>query len=138
MMQFNEAKNGWFIALHSGHVQLIQIDFRLSLLVSDGPDEAWIHIETPGMMKSETADAIIDPGKTNTLSPILALFNAEVMEITISRTGLLKMQFAANIFLDVAPDHTYEAWQIEGKIGDNSFMLVCPPDGKVTLFRASR
>jgi hypothetical protein len=77
-MELKEDRDGWNISFKDGRVQLIQIDFRLSLLVSDGSDKVWLRIETPGRLKSGMTETPIVPAQPVTLVPVLPLFDAVV------------------------------------------------------------
>jgi hypothetical protein len=135
-MRFEEANDFWLLTPECGRVQMIQIDFRLSLLVSDGPDEGtWVHVETTGRLKTMTTETLLVPGQPATLAAILSLFNSEVSSIKISKTGGLRIQFGSSHILEVAPHQSYEAWQIECSSRSGDFVLVCPPGGEVVLFR---
>ena len=134
-MKFEEQDTGWSLLLERGQVQMIQIDFRLSLLVSDGPaDKAWIHIERSCKLRRGSVDELLVPEKSVTLAPVLSLFGAEVCAVIISKVGGLEIKFGNDQCLVVGPDQTYEAWQLEGSCQECEFMLVCPPGGGVVAF----
>jgi hypothetical protein len=65
-MELLKQHHGWRLALENARVQMIQIDFRLSLLVSDGRDEAWAHIETSGVLRSGARELLFTPEQTPT------------------------------------------------------------------------
>ena len=131
-MQLQQDDDGWYLMLHDGVVQLIQIDFRLGLFLSDALDKAQLYIETPCRLKHHEADVLLKPAETSSLGPALALFNARVMRIVIRKTGQLKVEFGDGYSLDVHPDDASEAWQIVCSTG---LMLVCSPGGSVSLFQ---
>jgi hypothetical protein len=137
-MNLKEEKDCWSLILKCGRVQLIQIDFRLNLLVLDGTDKLWLHVETPGTLRTQVGDVLLVPEQPATLAPILPLFNAEVIAINISKAGQLQIKFGHDGSFEVTPDHSYEAWQVECSSEEGDFMLVCPPGGEVTLFRDVR
>jgi Family of unknown function (DUF6188) len=135
-MLFRETKDGWYCGLPNGRVQMIQIDFRLNLLVSDNLGEAWIHIETIGRLKSAREEIAFVPKETSSLAPVLCLFDARVDGINILKSGQISVDFADGQSLVVDPDASYEAWQVEcSRHDEERVMLVCNPGGKVTLFR---
>jgi Family of unknown function (DUF6188) len=136
-MELNENRDGWILSFEDRRVQLIQIDFRLNFLVTDGPDRVWLHIETPGRLKIGTMDTTFIPEQSVTLAPMLALFNSKFSNVRIAKTGQLVVEFEQDRSMFVAPDKAYEAWQIECSTEGSELMLVCPPSGDVALFRDS-
>jgi hypothetical protein len=138
-MKFEEGSDFWLLVPECGRIQMIQVDFRLSLLVSDGPDaRAWLHIETPGELRAMGNAILLVPEQPATLAPILSLFNSEVNSIRISKAGHLQVQFGHNHLLEVAPHQKYEAWQLEYSSRDGDLMFVCSPGGEVVLFRQDK
>jgi hypothetical protein len=136
-MELKEIRDGWILSFKDGRIQLIQIDFRLNFLVTDGPHRAWFHVETPGRLKIGTTETSFVPEQSVTLAPMLAFFNATVSNVRIAKTGQLVVEFEQDRLMFVAPDKAYEAWQIEGSTEEGELMLVCPPGGDVALFRDS-
>lgn len=134
-MELMEDQDGWYISFKDGRVQLVQIDFRLSLLVADGSDKVWVRVETPGRLKSGMTEIPIAPAQSATLAPALPLFNAVVCGVRIARTGALVIEFQHDISLHVAPDEACEAWQMECSADGGEMLLVCPPGGDVVVFR---
>jgi hypothetical protein len=136
-MDLKEDRDGWILSFRDGRVQLIQIDFRLNFLVTDGPDRTWLHVETPGRLKSGTTETSFVPEQSVTLAPMLVFFNSVVSKVRIAKTGQLVVEFEQDRLMFVAPDKAYEAWQIECSTEKGELMLVCRPGGDVTLFRDS-
>jgi hypothetical protein len=130
-VELRDEKDGWLLALQDGLVQLIQIDFRLGLLLSDASGTAQLYIETPFCLNGPNTDVSLTPAKTSSLAPVLTLFNAAVIGVSIRKTGQLKVQFGDGRWLEVGPNDAYEAWQLGGSTG---FMLVCSPGGNVSIF----
>lgn len=133
-MKLDERRDRWIISFSDGRIQLIQIDFRLSFLIVDGPSKAWIHIETRGKLKCEATESSFVPERSETLAPMLALFNAAVNKIEIGKTGELVVSTERDHLILVAPDAKYESWQISCSIGSDNVMFVCPPGGEVAFF----
>ena len=131
-MELRDEKHGWHLSLQDGLVQLIQIDFRLGLLLSDASGNAQLYVETPCRLKGPDVDVALTPAESSSLAPVLSLFNAKVTGVAILNTGQLKVQFGDDRSLEVDSDDAYEAWQLGCSIG---FMLVCPPGGKVSFFK---
>jgi hypothetical protein len=134
-MELRREEASWNLAFHHGLVQQIQIDFRLGLLLTDDKAHAKVVIETPFVLHSPDGSLPFTPAETVSLAPILRLFNKEVIDLNIRKTGHLKVAFADGYSLEVDPDDNYEAWQIGGSIG---FMFICSPGGSVSLFREPR
>ena len=131
-MEFQQEQDGWHLVLHDGLVQLIQIDFRLGLFVSDASGKAQLYVETPCRLRGIDADVLLTPAEPSSLAPVLPLFNARVTRVAIRKTGQLKVEFGDGRTLEVDPDDKYEAWQIACSMG---FMLVCSPGGNVSVFK---
>jgi hypothetical protein len=98
-MTLEEDKDGWSCALSNSRLQMIQIDFRLSLLISNGIDEARVHIETAGKLKSDAHEILFVPEDTQSLAPILRLFNNQVIGIRVDKIGKLTIEFERNRLL---------------------------------------
>ncbi len=130
-MEFKE-ENGWYLKLHGGSVQLIQIDFRLGLFLSDSAHEAKIFIGTKCKLQRLGEEIFLTPSEPSSLAPILPFFNFKVIGISIQKTGQLKVEFGDEHTLEVSPDDCYEAWELGCSVG---LMMVCSPGGKVSLFR---
>lgn len=131
-MELQDQKDHWHLAFQAGLLQLIQIDFRLGLFLSDASGKAQLFVETPCRLKGPSIDVILDPAKSPSLAPILPLFNAEVIAIAARKTGKLEVRFGGGHTLEVDPHDTYEAWQLGCSTG---VMLVCSPGGKVSFFQ---
>jgi hypothetical protein len=123
---------GWLLAMDGGRVQRIEIDFRLGLLFGDKAEMASLYIETPCYLRCEGRDIRLIPDEPCSLAPALALFNAEVADVSIQRTGHLTAMLKDGRSLEVDPNEQYEAWQISST---NGFLLVCSPGGEVSLFQ---
>jgi hypothetical protein len=132
-MELRDEKDGWHLSLKDGLVQLIQIDFRLGLVLSDTSGKAQLYIETPCRLKGAGGEVPLTPSESPSLAPILPLFNAKVIGVAIRKTGQLKVEFGDGQSLDVDPDDSYEAWQLGcSSIGS---LLVCSPGGMVCFFQ---
>jgi hypothetical protein len=136
-MELIENRDEWILSFKDGRVQLIQIDFRLSFLVTDGPDRAWFHVETLGRLKVGLTETSFVPEQSVTLAPMLAVFNTAVSNARISRTGELVVEFEQDRSMLIAPNSAYEAWQIECSTESRELLLVCSPGGEVAVFRDS-
>jgi hypothetical protein len=134
-MKLKDTNDGWYLELHNGLVQLIQIDFRLGLFLSDLSDKAQLYVETKCRLKSPDADVSLTPADSSSLAPMLPFFNTKAAGVAIQKTGQLRVDFGADRFLEVDPDGAYEAWQLSCSTG---IMLVCSPGGSVSLFRDSQ
>lgn len=132
-MKLRDEENGWRLEFdEDGVVQLIQIDFRLGLFISDKSGEAQLFIETPFEMNTPQGRHVLVPEDTPSLEPALTLFSAKVVRVSIRETGGLTVEFKKDVSIEVYPDDKYEAWQLSGS---PEFMLVCAPGGSVAIFR---
>jgi hypothetical protein len=134
-MELIDDRDGWLISFQAGLVQMIQIDYRLGLLLSDGKASTNIHISTLGRLTWPGGEALLEPEETASLSPILPLANKGVRSVTIRATGHLRVEFAGGHVLEVAPDDQYEAWQLGCSVGARGVMMVCSPGGSVAVFK---
>ncbi len=134
-MELRKVEGGWYLDFLEGSVQLIQVDFRLGLLISDAPSQAKLFIETPCFLRGPSGVSLLTPAKSASLAPILSFFNAPVRSIAIRKTGRLALSFGDGTLLEVEPDDAYEAWQLGGS---GSFLLICSPGGEVSAFLDKR
>lgn len=132
-MKLHDEQKGWRLELdEDGVVQLIQIDFRVGLFISDKSGRVQLFIESSFTMITPRERYVLIPEDTSSLEPVLTLFNAKVLAIYINETGELIVEFGNGVSIEIHPDDSYEAWQLSGSPG---FMLVCAPGGSVAVFR---
>jgi hypothetical protein len=131
-LQLRDESGGWNLTLQDGAVQLIQIDFRLGLFLSDASGNAQLYIETPCRLKGAEGEVWLTPNESHSLAPVLPLFNAKVAGVAIQKTGQLQVEFGDGRTLLVEPDKSYEAWQLG--CSSLGFLLVCAPGGDVCFF----
>ena len=136
-MRYNESIEGWQFETIDCRMQLIQIDFRLGLLISDGTSDIWVRIETAARIVSGTNATLFDPATIQSLVPILDFFNAKVRGVNIDKTGRLEVRFEDGRLIEVQPDRSFEAWQVEYACKGEKLMLVCAPGSEVVVFRES-
>ena len=132
-MELKEQGKDWCLTARDATVNLIQIDFRLSLFLADPQNEATIVIETPCRLKTRDTSVVLRPAETSTLAPILPFFNARVTGVAIRSTGALKLYFRGGPTLEVDADPNYEAWQLASST--MGLLFVCSPGGAVSLFK---
>ncbi|MGB8840195.1 MAG: DUF6188 family protein [Aliidongia sp.] len=130
-MHVEYREDGWRVSLDAGLVQMIQIDFRLGLIMSGDDDMLILHIETPFCFKRNGQNTILNPSESENLAPILSLFNKSISHIEVKRTGHIELFFADTYSIECDSNMNYEAWQFScvGK-----FLLVCLPGGAVSFF----
>jgi hypothetical protein len=131
-MQLTTTDFGWLLAMDEGRIQRIEVDFRLGFLFGDKTETASLYIETPCYLRCEGRNIPLTPHDPCSLAPALALFNADVADVTIQRTGHLTARLKDGRFVEVDPNEQYEAWQLGSA---NGFLLVCSPGGEVALFQ---
>jgi len=129
-MKYTTTNDGWHIPMDGGSIQRIEVDFRLGLHFSDKVDTGHLYIESPCYLIDNKETTLLVPAIATSVAPILSLFNAEVVEVTILKTGHLSVMFSLGRSLTIAPDPAYEAWQI----GCMNFLIVCNPGGEVSVF----
>jgi hypothetical protein len=131
-MQLETKEDGWHLIFLNGIVQLVKIDFRLGLVLSDGDDQAQLLIGTSCRLMGPGIDAVIDPEDTASTCPALKLFNKKVEDMDIRKSGHLVVNIGGEYLIKVSPSDSYEAWEIGCSIG---FSMVCAPGGTVSLYR---
>jgi hypothetical protein len=131
-MKLTATESGWLLTMDEGRVQRIEVDFRLGFLFGDNGETASLYIETPCYLRCEGRDTPLAPDDASSLAPALALFNAEVADVSIHRTGHLTARMKDGRSLEVDSNEQYEAWQIGST---NGFLLVCSPGGEVAFFQ---
>lgn len=72
----------------------------------------------------------ISPGKMESVSPLLGLFQ-EAIEFAEVNEGALSVGFSGNRYLTVAPHSNYEAWEL---YSNNGLKVICLPGGKLSLW----
>jgi hypothetical protein len=131
-MILKEEKDCWGLMLQHCFVEIIQIDTRLGLFLCDATSKAQLYIETSCRLINSVSSDLLNPAKPLTLAPALSLLQTKVTDVSILRTGQLRLNFVDARQLEVDPDSAYEAWQLGCSDG---FMFVCPPGGKISLFK---
>ena len=130
-MQLIPTDFGWLLRMDEGRIKHIGVDFRLVLLFGDKTETASLCIETPCYIRSEGKNTRLVPDAPSTLAPALTLFNAEITDISILKTGYLTAKFKDGRSLEIEPNEQYEAWQVSST---NGFLLVCSPGGEIAMF----
>lgn len=132
-MKLTEESDGWRLTLDQGFVQLIQIDFRLGLFLSDGSDVAKLYVESECLLRTPGGEDRMNPEDPRSLVAILPFAQgAKVAHISIRKTGQLQLEFESGSSLEVNPQQRFEAWQLgSSSIG---LLMVCAPGGSVALF----
>ena len=93
-MQLIPTDFGWLLRMDEGRIRHIGVDFRLVLLFGDKTETASLCIETPCYIRSEGKNTRLVPDAPSTLAPALTLFNAEIADILILKTGYLVRRMA--------------------------------------------
>jgi len=75
-MELKEQGEDWCLTARDATVNLIQIDFRLSLFLADPQNEATV-IETPCRLRTRDTSVVLRPAETSTLAPIPPFFQRE-------------------------------------------------------------
>ena len=72
-MELRDDKDGWQLVLQDGFVQLIQIDFRLGLFLSDNSHKAQLYIASPCRLTGQEANALLNPEESSSLASFTAI-----------------------------------------------------------------
>lgn len=131
-MNLKATDSGWLLPMKEARVQRIEVDFRLGLILGDKCESVSLYIETLCHLKCKGYSISLIPGEASGLGPVLELFQAEVANISIQRSGHLIVMFRNGCSLEVDPNDMFEAWQIGS---NNGFLLICSPGGAVSLFQ---
>jgi len=131
-MELRDTHCGWSFTFQNCGVQLILIDFRLGLSMSDGADELRLEIGSQCHLSQSGTDIVLFPEETPSVAPVLSLFKAIVLGIEIQRGGKLTINFDGDRYLFVEPDSKYEALEL-GCPSVNQ-LFVCQPGGGVSQF----
>jgi hypothetical protein len=113
ILKLHENSESWHLVFDDARVQMIQIDFRLGLLIADKSGTAQIYIESPFSMRLSCREWVrIFPERPETLSPILSLVNKPVLEAQAENDGTLTLKFDGDHKICIVSDQQYEAWQL--------------------------
>lgn len=132
-MNFIENVAGWKLLFEDARVSQIQIDFQLTLEISDGSEDVRVCIETAGTLQDQTTETQFLPENTESLAPVLSLFNTTALSLEVTKAGRLNIEFQKHA-LYVNSHPTYEAWTIRLSTKTGSAMLICSPGGAVCVF----
>lgn len=135
-MQLQNEDDFWNFTFENCEVQIILIDFRLGLIMSENTDELRLEIGSQCHLNQSGVDTLLIPEETTSLAPVLSLFRAKVLEIEIQRTGKLSIRFEEGRSLYIVPDPDYEAWELGCPSID--MLFVCLPGGEVSQFAGKR
>ena len=133
-MKVKEDDTGWTISLEDGQVYMIQIDFRLGLLIVEDQDDVQIHIGQPCRLKNGATEVLLVPNKTTSLAAILPYFWAHVDAIRMGKDGSLRIAFRQGASLDVGPHPEYEAWEAGCRVQNQGYRIVSTPGGEISIF----
>jgi hypothetical protein len=133
-MKMIENDGNWQFVFSSSRLEMIQLDFRLGLLLLDENDDCWVFIEQECVLSAEDRSISIVPEITSSTAPVLSLLRTQATGITITRTGRLTISFVNGNTLTVNFHESYEAWQLNCTIGNETSMFVCSPGGRVSKY----
>lgn len=135
MIQLHENREAWTFACQSCEVQMVQIDFRLSLRIADADNSVRTDISNQCILKSGGKEFLLDPEQPESLAPILSFFNEPVKSVVLAKTGHLAIEFVNGGILKVEPMERFEAWEVGCLIDGNGHLFVCAPGGEVAFFK---
>jgi hypothetical protein len=122
----------WTIPAQGYVVQMLSVDFRLSLLLKPNvpsEDSVSVVIETPfTYTDSEGQSVALNPaGIRRDLGPVLDCFGRTVERLLVWKpTGRLDLGFTDSSRIAVEAADEYEAWDV---VGPGSLKFVCIPGG---------
>jgi uncharacterized protein DUF6188 len=126
-----EREDGWHIALRGWRVDRCSFDYQTRLLLFYSPDDKLdegfeiILGTTFELVRPGKEGQRLDPqGPHDTLGPVIGLFQANVEEALVERSGTLSVTFHDGSRLRCEPNPDYEAWELSGPGG---LLIVCIP-----------
>lgn len=135
MIQLYEDNQMWSFVCHDCALQMIQIDFRLSLRVADANNWVRTDISNACMLRTRDEEFLLKPETTESLAPILSFFNAAVNSVALTKAGKLTITFADGAKLKVEPGGPFEAWEVGCLINGAGHLFVSAPGGEVSHFQ---
>jgi hypothetical protein len=114
-----------------GHyVAQIRFDAAVTLIISG---DCELRISTNTIIKAPNNDRVTFPPESvgSVASTLISLFLRNVISAEAGAEGDLGIAFNNGIELTVAPDPTYEAWQLVGPKGRR---VICLPGGELALW----
>ena len=116
-------------------VEMIKVDRRLLLTLSDLQGSGELTVEVPFCLHRPDGTAMLDPARTSSLAPVLDLFGVGVRRVEIGETGRLLVEFKNNNAIEVHGHDDYEAWQIALHCYMVArWLFVCNVGGEVAVF----
>lgn len=116
-----------------GEVDQLRIDYAFTLVISGLVE---IRIGTEFAMGSADGEVVYDPEDTASLGPLLTLHKAEVSSVTVSKAGVVRVEFVDGRMLRVEPHEQYEscAVNLNGPRGGRRYAYVVMPGGGLAEF----
>ena len=71
----------------------------------------------------------LDPEQTEGLAPVLGLLRRPLQSVTISRDGVLAVEFSDGVVLRAEPHPRHEAWEVQGAGTLEGMAYVCGVGG---------
>lgn len=97
----------------------------------DGPT-AYILIESSFELRSGDGTQLLDPELGGPrLQPVLALLGARLLDISVTASGDIRIEFQGGLSVHVPPNPRYEAWEVKAH---EWFKVVCMPRGEFAAF----
>ena len=131
-MEISEDYVGWNIQFRHGLLTMLRLDYRAEILIVDDTDKIDFTIETEFSVMSDGERVRCDLKDSSSLAPLLNFIQRKVNTLRIKRSGHVDLICETCGSIEVDPDPSYEAWQLGVSSG---MLLVCPPEGKVVVFR---
>lgn len=83
-------------------------------------------IESPFRLLTADADSELDPEDRVHLGPLLDMYPDRLEDVGVEADGELRLRFQSGAEIRVAPDPSFESWQVNGP---GTRLVVCSPGG---------
>lgn len=100
----------------------VRVDGQLRLQLG----QVEVVIETAFDLVRDGQSQPLDPEDRASLGPVLALWPGTVQSATVGADQVLRLVLTSGAVIVVAPDRSYEAWQV---VGPERRLVVCRPSG---------
>jgi hypothetical protein len=132
----SETPETWHVDLRGREVLLINIDYRVSLMLhGEATYDGSVVLETPFELRlAGEAPVTIEPGHPATLGPVLHCFKKAVESVAASRVdSSLEVVFTDGTAIAAVAHDLYEAWEVTAP---GVQMFARPGGGEPALFLA--
>ena len=116
--------------LHGLKVTQLRFDFQFHLHTWSLKRDLLLTFGTPFTFSSPDGEVLTyDPGRSDSLCPLLSLLHREVETFSVSTSGLCVLRFEDGSELRGEPHEQYEAWESRGTGELRTASLLCGVGG---------